>query len=198
MCHKTVKTTEGAQPKDREADCSSLANSATLSLASPIPISPRAEVTITERFEQQLRAGSQSALEHNSQTPPCDPIFRTQSAPPTFPDTKGLQLYPLQKVCAYAWCSQPRLYPRLYCKLHACHVRGCGGAISIRPPYWFFRASETNVTRCLPSDNVEDVYCFRHVCAEISCKSRRQENRKHCLTHAYLTESPNRCIPYIV
>lgn len=199
MCHRTAKTTEGAQLDNEEAGCSSIAHSATSSLVSPIPVSPRPEVTTMEKFEQQLRAGFQSALKHDSQTSLCDPIFRTQSAPPTFPDTKGLLLYPLQKVCAYAWCSQPRLYPRLYCKLHACHVIGCAGAIFIRPPSRVFRSTEATRAQYLYPDNIDDVYCFRHVCAAMSCRSRRQENGKHCITHTYSNALYNRSAgPYVV
>lgn len=205
VCHTDSHSSENTVRENRSSFRKLYVS--TPAIVSPMPRSPSPAISVIERFEQQLRTGSKS-VDFLRTVPEVTPaaLERCRSAPPTFPDTQGLQLYPHQSVCAYAWCRKPRLYPRMYCKKHACHAFGCGGAILLRPPLWPVALLPTQMqindphapyvgplpgNERLITHEIKDVFCFRHVCALAACKSRRMEGRKYCITHQCCVEGCN-------
>lgn len=168
------------------------------STSNPVAATKQLEEKV-ERVERCLRERPKSVDIMKQRNRKIFPFLRARvrapSAPPTFPDTDGMQLYPNETVCAYAWCRKRRLYPRLYCKRHSCRARNCGRAILQRfyeVPYIPLKHT-VHYDSALPGSDeisytqqpyeVEDLFCIKHICAEERCKSKRSTGKKYCLTH---------------
>lgn len=152
------------------------------SIRMPKPISPSPSLPILQQFEQKLWSAEVGCAEQTVPVRKIPKRRRAYSARPVFPDTRGLQLYPLQTVCAYAYCARRRLKPSLYCGQHACQAENCEGAIFLHNslnltfdrsvPFFECSILEEPVAR--QSITINDMYCFRHVCQVSACSMQER------------------------